>query len=227
MPTDAKLMTAGNLISEIIRPLQLTDTGTHALDIMGEYLLRHLPVVENGQLIGLISEDDALNFDPDTPLSAYAVHFSRPYVSAHNHIYEILRLMADFRLTVIPVVDKDDRYLGVITQEDLMQRLGNMGSFTLPGSIIVLEMDRRDYSLAKISSIIEQENAAVISTFITSDLKSNRAEVTLKINKKEIARIVASLRRFGFDVKASFHESDYLDDSLRENYEAFMHYLNV
>ncbi len=220
-------MTAGTLISAIILPLKLEDAGSFALDQMSEYHVRHLPLVEGDQLIGLISEDDILNYDTEEKISSYGLQYNRPYVSADNHIYEILRLMTDFRLSVIPVVDKEDRYIGMITQEDLMNRLGNMGSFTVPGSIIVLEMNRRDYSLAKISSIIEQENAAVISTFITSDLKSSQAEVTLKINKKDIARIVASLERHNFDVRAFFHESDYLNESIKERYESLMFYLDV
>ncbi len=220
-------MTAGTLISAIIQPLSLGDTGFYALDQMSEYHVRHLPLVDGDQLLGLLSEDDILNHDDSQTIDSYGLQYNRPYVSANNHIYEILRLMADFRLTIIPVVDKEDKYIGLITQEDVMAQLGNMGSFTVPGSIIVLEMNRRDYSLAKISSIIEQENAAVISTFITSDLKSSQAEVTLKVNKKDISRIIASLERHEYDVKASFHESDYLNESMKERYESLMFYLDV
>lgn len=220
-------MTAGTLISAILQPLTLDDTGLYAMDQMSEFHVRHLPLVQGDQLLGLVSEEDILNFNLDNAIGSFGLQFNRPYVSANNHIYEILRLMADFRLSVIPVVDKEDKYIGMISQEDIMNQLGNMGSFTVPGSIIVLEMHRKDYSLAKISSIIEQENAAVISTFITSDLKSSQAEVTIKINKKDIARIIASLERFEFNVKASFHESEYLNNSIKERYESLMMYLNV
>ncbi len=220
-------MTAGSLISAVIQPLQLKDTGLFAIERMSEYCVRHLPLVDDQQLLGLVSEDEIMNYDLNDTIESFGLHFNRPYVSGHHHMYEILRLMADFRLSVVPVVDKEDKYIGIITQEDILSQLGNMGSFTVPGSIIVLEMNRKDYSLARISSIIEQENAAVISTFITSDLKSSQAEVTLKVNKKDISRIVASLERFGFDVRASFHESDYLNESIKERYESLMFYLNV
>ena len=220
-------MTAATLVSAILQPLTLEDTGLFATDQMSEFYVRHLPLVQGDQLLGLVSEDDILNYDLGNTIGSFGLQFNRPYVSANNHIYEILRLMADFRLTVIPVVDHEDKYIGMISQEDILTQLGNMGSFTVPGSIIVLEMNRKDYSLAKISSIIEQENAAVISTFITSDLKSSQAEVTLKINKKDISRIIASFERHDFNVKASFHESDYLNDNMKERYESLMMYLNV
>ncbi len=220
-------MTAVTLISNVIQALSPSDLGTRALEMMADFHIRHLPVVENGQLLGLVSEDDLLNFDAYQSISSYNLNYNRPYILSHFHIYEVLRLMTDFKLSVIPVVDKEDQYLGLITQEDLFNTLGAMGSFTLPGSIIVLEMNRKDYSLAKISGIIEQENAAVISTHISSNADSTQAEVTLKVNKKDVGRIVASLERFDYQVKASFHESDYLDTNMKERYESFMFYLKV
>ena len=131
---------AETLISDIISPLRLDDTGMYALDQMAEHHVRHLPIVDGDQLIGLISEDDVLNFDHNSSIRDFKMHYSRPSASIDNHLYEILRLMADFRLSVIPVMDHQDRYRGMITQENLLEQLGNMGSFTVPGSIIVLEM---------------------------------------------------------------------------------------
>ncbi len=220
-------MTADKYISKTVQPLKLTDTGLFALDMMNDFHVRHLPVVKDSVLLGLITEQDILEFNLDDTLESYQIPFSRPSVSPNNHLYEILRLMADFKLTVVPVTDAEDKYIGAIAQEDLILELGNMGSFTVPGSIIVLEMHRRDYSLARISSIIEQENVQVISTFITSDLQSDQAEVTLKVNSKDIRHILASLERFGYAVKASFHESEFIDDVLKDRYEALMMYLNV
>lgn len=220
-------MTAATLISAILQPLTLEDTGLFATDQMSEFYVRHLPLIDGDQLLGLVSEEDILDFDLEKTIGSFGLQFNRPYVSANNHIYEILRLMADSRLTVIPVLDRENKYIGMISQEDILVELGNMGSFTVPGSIIVLEMNRKDYSLAQISSIIEQENAAVISTFITSDLKSSQAEVTLKINKKDISRIIASFERHDYSVKEAFHESDYLNDTMKERLESLMMYLNV
>ena len=51
-------------------------------------------------------------------------------------------------------------------------------------------------------------------------------ELTLKINKEDLKHVVATLERFGYDVKSSFYESEFLDN-LTDSYDSLMRYLNV
>lgn len=219
-------MIAGNIISNIIIPLRTSDSGNEALSIMNDFYVKHLPIVNNQQLLGVISEDDILENDVEEPVGSYSLSMLRPYVKENDHIYEVMRLLAEYNLTVIPVVDFEDNYKGLIAQDDLLRYFANTGSFAEPGSIIVLEMGKRDYSLSEISRIVESENAAVLSSFITTHLGSTRVDVTIKINRQNIQSILATLKRFEYEIKASFNESEYLD-SLQERYDALMSYLNV
>jgi len=219
-------MIAGNLLSQSIIPLKTSDTGEEALSIMSDYYVKHLPIVNNEQLLGLISEEDLLNHDVEEPLGSYQLSLNRPYAYVDDHIYKVLHILSEFKLTVIPVVDREDNYMGVVSQDDLLRFFAQIGSFTEPGSIIVLEMGKRDYSLTQISQIVESENAVVLSSFITSALDSTRIDVTIKINRPEVQRIIASFGRFNIKVKATFQEAIYLD-SLRDRYDSLMSYLNV
>ena len=66
-----------------------------------------------------------------------------------------------------------------------------------------------------------------IVTFVTSNPEdSSLVEVTLKINRQDIHNILSAFDRFGYEVKASFNEEEYLE-SLQERYDALMSYLNV
>ncbi|MFK7809572.1 MAG: CBS domain-containing protein [Saprospiraceae bacterium] len=219
-------MIAGNLISQAIVPLKTSDTGEEALSIMADYYVKHLPIVNNEQLLGLISEEDLLDHDVAEPLGSYQLSLNRPYAKADDHIYKVLHVLSEFKLTVIPVVDREDNYLGMITQDDLLRFFAQIGSFTEPGSIIVLEMGKRDYSLSQIAQIAESENAAILSSFITSSLDSTRIDVTIKVNKPEVQRIISTFDRFNIKVKATFQEATYLD-GLKDRYDSLMSYLNV
>ena len=219
-------MIASNLLSKTMVPLRTSDTGEEALSIMNDFYVKQLPIVNNEQLLGLISEDDVLNHDVEEPVGSYQLSMSRPYVKENDHIYEVLRLLSEYQLTVIPVVDAEDNYLGLITQEDLIRFFANIGSFTEPGSIIVLEVSKRDYTMSEISRIVESENAAILSSFITSNLDSTKIDVTIKINRQDIQTIIATFERFEYSIKASFFETDYFD-SLKERYDSLMSYLNV
>jgi CBS domain-containing protein len=221
-------MVAANLLSNELVPLRTSDTGEEALTIMSDFHVQHLPIVNNEQLLGLLSEDDILEHDISEPVGSYSLALKFPHVQGEDHIYEIMSLMAEFHLTVIPVVDSESNYLGMITLDDLLQYFAHIGSFTEPGSIIVLEMHRQDYSLAEIARIVESENAAVLSAFISSELSNDtaRIDVTVKVNSQHIHSILATFERFDYHVKASFSERDY-SEALKERYDSLMTYLNV
>ncbi len=219
-------MVAEKLISTAILPLRTSATGDEALRVMEDFYVRHLPIVNDKQLLGVIAEDDILLYNVEEAVGSYALSLTRPYVRDTDHVYDVMRLLAEHQLTVVPVVDFDNNYIGMIAMEDVLNYFAKTGTFTETGSIIVLEMHRRDYSLAEISRIVESEGAAILSSFITSNLDGTRIDVTLKINKHTSQGIISTFERFNYEVKASFNESDYLE-SLQEHYDSLMSYLSV
>jgi CBS domain-containing protein len=210
----------------MIIPLRTSDTGEESLSMMNEFVVRHLPIVNNQQLLGLLSEDDILDHDTQEAVGSYRLSTNRPYVQYDDHVYEILRLIAEYRLTLIPVVDQENNYIGVVTMEDMIQYFARTASFSETGSIIVLEMDKRDYHLSEMARIVESEGAVILSSFITSNVDSTRLDVTLKLNQQNVQSIIATLNRFDYEVKATFNESTYVE-GLKERYEGLMRYLNV
>lgn len=220
-------MYASTLISYSVPPLKLTDTGVKALLWMNDFHVRHLPVVEDGKLLGILSEDEVLNFvDAETTIKDSRPVLLPKFVPAQKHLYDIMKLVVNFNLTVIPVLNNEGDYMGLITIEDLIKKLADTGSITHPGGVLVLEMAPRDYSLSEISRLIELENATILSSFISSPYGTNTLELTLKLNKEDLKHVVATLERFGYDVKSSFYESDFID-TLNDRYEGLMRYLDV
>ena len=219
-------MIASQLISSLIMPLVTSDTGEEAITLMSINHVKHLPIVNDTQLLGLISEADILSHNMDESIGSYQLSLVRPYAYESDHLFEVMSKMASNHLTVIPVVDSEENYKGLITQEDLLQFYASSFSFTEPGSIIVLETNKREYSLAEISRIIEGEDAAILSSFLTSDDESTSVLVTIKINRQDNGRIIAALERFDYEVKGTFSEFEYIDE-LKERYDALMSYLNV
>lgn len=215
------------LISEEIPPLKHTDSGEVALHWMEEFKVRHLPVMKFDNFVGLLSEDDVLDqTNPEKSLNELFVHLPRPYVQGNAHIYEILAKMSDAQLTVIPVLDENETYLGCVGAKDVLHKLANTGSIKEVGGIIVLTLNLIDYSLAHIAQIVESEGAKVLSCFISSAPSSQLIEVTLKINQTELGRIIRSFERFDYIIKASFQKDSYQDD-LRNRYDELMKYLNM
>ena len=219
-------MTAEQLVSTSIIPLHTSDTGETALEMMAEFGVRHLPIVNNRQLLGVVSEEDVLNFDITEAVGSYSLSLPKPHIRSRDHIYEVMRLLAELELTAIPVVDDDQDYLGCISLEALVFAFAKTASFSEPGCIVVLELNKRDYSLTEIARIVESEHIAILSTFLTSYPESSRIDVTLKLNRHNIQSLLATFERFKYDVKAIYQENEFADE-LRDRYEALMSYLNV
>lgn len=219
-------MIVKELISEEIVPLRMTDSGEDALSMMSDFHVRHLPIVNGTQLIGLISEEEIFEFNPQDAIGSYPLIMTQQFVYERSHIYDIMRLLNEHHLTLIPVVDRNQTYLGVVTLEDLLKFFAESASFGEHGSVIVLTVNRYNYSLSQIARIVESENTIILNSFITSMPNSTEIDITLKLNRPDISKILASFRRFDYDIKASFSESEYID-SLQEHYESLMSYLSV
>ena len=219
-------MIAKELISNEILPLQLKDNCAQAMTMMSIYRLKDLPVVENNLLLGMISEETVSTTDPETLIEATHISKSYVYVQETDHIFEVLNRLAQNNMTVVPVVDDDENFLGIISQEDLIKFYANTFSFKEPGSIIVIETTKRGYSLSEVARIIELEGATVISSFVTTADDSENILLTIKVNQQEISNIISALERYDYNVSATFVEDEYSDD-LKDRYDMLMNYLNI
>ena len=220
-------MTAKELISPLIPPLKLSDTGDKALIWMHEFSVGYLPVVNKGKFIGLLSEEDVMDLeDPSEAIRNFDLKLPKPYVNESVHIYEVVKLAAEMKLVLIPVVDKEENYLGVITQDSIISCFAKMNSIIENGSVIVLELNKNDYSLSAIARIVEESNAAVLSSYLASQKDSTKLIVTLKVNTSEIKQIISSFERYKYTVLGSYQETEYYED-LKDRFNSLMSYLNI
>lgn len=220
-------MLAGDLITDEIPPLKITDTVELALDWMEQFKVSHLPVVKNRELIGLVAETDLLDYErPDEQINASKVHLLRPVIHYYQHAYDIVRLMSSMNLTLVPVIDEKELYKGCITIRGIIQNLGSMISVQNPGGVIVLEMNQNDYSVTQIGNIIESNDAKILSLHVSSQPDSTQLEVTIKVNREDLSRILQTFNRYNYSVKAIFQDKSFnrdYDDRMSE----FIHYLNI
>lgn len=219
-------MNALSLMSEDIIPLSTSASGSEALEMMNDFHIEHLPIVNDKQLLGVLSEEDILNHDVSEAVGSYRLSLNKAVADENDHVFDVLSRMADNNLSAIPVVDRNSNFLGVISRESLMQYFSGSFSFSETGSIIVLEMSKPDYAMSEISRVIESENVAILSSFVTEDSLANRIEVHIKLNTLDIQRVVAVLDRFDYNIKAMFTLADD-EDIYQDRYASFMHYLRM
>ena len=220
-------MIAKDLITDEIPPLTHTDTGDVALRWMDEFKVSHLPVLKNGNFVGLISESDILDkMDLEEKLDVLFDHLPRPYVLETAHIYEVLYKVSEHKISVVPILDKNEKYVGCTSVHDILTMVASTGSIKEHGAILVLEVNQIDYSLAQIAQIVESNNARILSSYIMSTPDSTKLEVTLKINKTELDSIIRTFERYDYVISASYQKSDFNDD-IQDRYDSLLNFLKM
>ena len=220
-------MLAIELISDAIPPVHTSDTIQKVIDRMVEFRVRQLPIVNEEQFLGLVSENDLIGeSDYQTAIGALSLSMVNPYVLESQHIYDVIRIFYEQQLTVVPVLDAKKNYLGVISINMMNEYFAKLTSVTEPGGIIVLEIVNKNNSLAHMAQIVESDNAQILSSYVRTFPDSTRMEITLKVNKVDISAIIATFARYEYDVKATFNHIDDNQGS-KDRYDSLMNYLNL
>ena len=221
-------MLARELISDVVTALKTSDTGTSALSWMEVFRVKHLPIVNHREFLGLISDSDIFDLnDPDEPVGNHNLSLQRPYVKEEQHIYEVIELMSRMELTLVPVLNREKQYLGVITQEDLTRKFAHLSAMQQPGGIIELEMLQHEYSLSEISQIVESNNGRILSLYVAANDDNTKLRVTLKINLTDLTSIIETLNRYNYTVVSSHMNDEDLDEFYQERFDGFLKYLNT
>lgn len=221
-------MVAKDLISEIVPALKTSDTGQTALNWMEIFRVSHLPIVNNQDFLGLISDTDIYDTNqPEEPIGNHPLTLLKPYVTTEQHLFEVVGLASRLKLTLVPVLDSNNHYKGVITTNDLIRHIAGISSLDQTGGIIVLELIERDYSLSQIAQIIEGNNVKVLSMYITSPPDSTRLEVTLKLNTTDLSSVIKTFERYNYDLKTWITSDDSMDRFYSERFDLLIKYLNM
>ncbi len=224
-------MTVQHHINLDIEPLAPTDTVGHAIYRFVDIDVKHLPVVdEDGRLVALISEDEVLELTAlGDPLSAVA-GLGAISVGPDVHVFEAANLLVIHRLSVLPIVDSDGVYLGLIRLRSLFEEFAAMLSTGRAGAILVLDVTARDYSLTQLAHLVEQSGAKALAVTAQNAHDSGGdptfMRVTLKLNVTDTSRIRYLLEHRGYHVAAVFNE-DETEDDLSLRVQEFMRYLEV
>ncbi len=216
------------MISEIIPALKTSDTGITALNWMDVFKVSHLPIVNDKEFLGLISEADIYDINmPEEPLGNHPLSLLRPYVSENQHVFEIMEVASRLKLSIVPVLDDKKNFLGVITIMDLLHYFAELSALRTPGGIIVIELNSNDFSMSQISQIVEGNDAKILGAYITSHLDSTKLELTIKLNVTDLTSIIQTFNRYNYTIRGSYMKFDEEEELLDERYDLLMRYLNT
>ena len=220
-------MIAVDLIRDDIPLLNLSDDISTAVSFFDDYKLHQIPVFGKSKFLGLIDEVVILNAPPKSKIKNFKKHFRKEEVLSEKNLFDVLHFFRHGNLSVLPVVDKDNNYLGCIHERILLQKICEILKVENPGGIIHLQVRIIDYSLAQIAQIVEGNGARILSSLcLPNSSNSKLMEILIKLNQEELSGIIQTFQRYEYKIIASFHK-DIHREGLNDRLESFIRYLNI
>ncbi len=221
-------MIASELINPVIPTLSPDEKIQKALGWMEDLRLNELPVVENRIYAGLLRHDHNME---DSPAESVVRNFplvdKKCFVFENQHFYDVIKIATDFHVHAVPVLDLENNYSGIITIEDTITAFAQTAAVQSQGAILVLSIKQIDYSLAEISRLVESDGGKILGSSVNNDSGDpSKIKLTLKINKTDLSRIIATLERFGYIIVASFQETELISND-KERLDILMRYLDI
>ncbi|MDI1234124.1 MAG: hypothetical protein PSX81_07575 [bacterium] len=214
-------------LTTILEPLEPSDTVKDAYDKLSELHVELLPLVKNYQLLNYIGYAQLENRALTDKLSEIPLyHTILPTILPEQHLFDALKQLKFLQLPMLAVQTELGQYIGILKTSDIVNILSKSLSIGAAGSIIVLQVLPKDYSLSDIARIVEYNDAKIIGVFVFEIEGKSELEVHLKLNTTILKNILATLERYNYKVRQYFSREDLIDD-LDSRYESLMKFLDL
>ncbi|MCX7696918.1 MAG: CBS domain-containing protein [Bacteroidales bacterium] len=218
---------AKDLKPEAIPTVKTSSTVSEVLQIFRDYKINHLAIVNNEEYLGLIDENEILGFKKSKQaIGALPLKIISVFGKISDNVLDLLYLFITHKLSVLPIVDRKNRFVKYCSPLSLLESISELLSAHYPGAVIMLELPVRDYSLTHISSIIEENNAHVLATFVHTCPDSMLMQVFLKLDTQDVSYILPHFERFNYHVLALSGEN-FSQDIFEERLQLLFKYLNM
>ena len=208
-----------------VQPLDINDSVEKAQSIFSQMTYSHLPVMDKGFYVGCISETDAHCFNGEQTMGEIKYSMTAFQVDKNTHWLEILKTFAQNQSNIMPVLDRDKKYLGYYELTDVMEFFNEAPFLNEPGNVVVVTKGSTDFSFSEIAQIVETNDAKLYGIFI-SDHKDHLTEITVKVSTSNLSAILQTFRRYSYEVLSLDEDDSYLD-TLKERSDYLDKYLNI
>ncbi|QIH35193.1 CBS domain-containing protein [Sphingobacterium puteale] len=220
-------MLIGQFLSNADFSIQKADSIQQALEKLQDMLCKELVVLNGDEYIGFVNESILLDADnEEAPISAIKINTAPIQLKFNQHPYDGLVMMTVYNSSLVPILDQDNKYVGVSTQLDILKAISLIQSQNESGAIIVLSIGLHDFSLSQIAHLVESDNCRILNCATKINLESDSIEVTLKVDKSNINALLNSFLRHNYIIMETHNTVAAFDDTA-ERYQQLMNYINI
>ena len=177
------------------------------VDLMKKHSIRHLPVVVNQKLIGLVTESDLREVFLASlieDLTIEGVMISEPMtVTPDTEIEDAAKLIYYHKIGGLPVVDDYGQVVGIITVADLVEVFIELMGVLKSSSRIDVILGEEPEAFERVSGLIRNEGGEIISVGISGHRLRRKRIYFFRLKKCNVKHITSTLEEAGFNVVSS------------------------
>jgi acetoin utilization protein AcuB len=172
-----------------------------AAELMEEHAIRHLPVVEDGHLVGFITQTDLRQYFFPSMVEKIPVHevmvVNPITIDVNSSIEKAARLIHDFKIGGLPVMDKH-RLVGMITASDIVSGFIEVMGLLRSSMRLDVVIDKAG-GVDDVTRIINQHDIEIFSV-ATDSQPTQRKVYYFRLGLGEIDPVVSALEAAGHQV---------------------------
>jgi acetoin utilization protein AcuB len=183
-------------------------TYTRAYQLMHENGIRHLPIMENGRLVGIVVENDLLKAQPSsaTTLSVYEISslldnlklrdiMSSPVYTVEDNcpLEEAAAILIDKKITGLPVM-RGDELVGIITEVDIFRSFVEVLGGTREGLTFVVRLEDKPGALASVADAVAKAGGNILSLVTFGPDQRGGGEIYIKqvgADREQIEKLIS------------------------------------
>jgi CBS domain-containing protein len=219
-------MNINDYILKEIKALSPEDSVSSALNLCEHFPITHIPVVKDNKLIGCFAEDDIQTIEKDdAQLNEYLHLIQHFHAKKTSSLLELIALFAENDCNIIPVLDKQQQYVGYYDLRDILDLFADSPFMHNDNITLIVAKPKSDFSMSQISQIVESNKAKLLGLYVSRETV-DEVEVTLKISSEEMNEIIQTFRRYDYSVISQLEDDMYLEE-LKDRANYFKKYLDM
>ena len=157
--------------------------------LMRDHGVRRLPVLDNGRVVGIISDRDGRDASPSkaTTLDMYEMHYLLADIKAKDimtpkpvtikptdTVEKAAMIMLDKKIGGLPVVDEKGELVGIISDQDVFKALVNITGVRDGGIQLGMEIANEAGAMRPIFDLLRKHGARILSVLSTNNQEGQR-----------------------------------------------------
>lgn len=190
------------------------DNINKAIDIMTNHGLHRLPVVENGKLIGLLTEGmiSQKGASKATSLSIFELNYllSKTNVSTimernvitigeNDWLEDAALKMLQYNIGCLPVVDAENKVVGILTQNDMFKSFIDLLGYNDIGSRVCIQVEDGLGVLEKVTKLFS-DNACNITHIGVYGEENGKKNIIIRTDAGETKALEENLKEKGYTI---------------------------